>query len=481
MDCFAELARTRSAHADVVVTNHALLAIDAITGMSVLPEHDVVIVDEAHELVDRVTGVATAELSPAAITAAVRRTGKLVPEDELDRMAAAADALERLLDELNPGRWDAFPSGADATLALVRDAAWAVRTAVEPTRSGPSDPEASAARAAALAALDEVHDAAARTLRAFDEPDPAARRDVVWLEESNDRRTIRIAPLSVGALLRTQLFETATVILTSATLQLGGSFDALARTWGLPGHEREPRTEAALATGAEPPEDDAQITWTALDVGSPFDHARAGILYVARHLPSPGRDGLAPAYLDEIERLIVAAGGRTLGLFSSMRAARSAAEEMRERLDTPVLCQGEDSTGALVARFAEDPETSLFGTLSLWQGVDVPGPSLSLVILDRIPFPRPDDPLLVARQRAVVARGGNGFMAIAATHAALLLAQGTGRLLRATDDRGVIAILDPRLATARYGGFLRASLPPYWSTTDPEVVLGALRRLREVS
>ena len=161
-----------------------------------------------------------------------------------------------------------------------------------------------------------------------------------------------------------------------------------------------------------------------------------------------------------------------------MRAARSAAEEMRERLDTPVLCQGEDSTGALVARFAEDPETSLFGTLSLWQGVDVPGPSLSLVILDRIPFPRPDDPLLVARQRAVAARGGNGFMAIAATHAALLLAQGTGRLLRATDDRGVIAILDPRLATARYGGFLRASLPPYWPTTDPEVVLGALRRLR---
>ena len=140
VDCFAELARTRSAHADVVVTNHALLAIDAITGMSVLPEHDVVIVDEAHELVDRVTGVATAELSPAAITAAVRRTGKLVPEDELDRMAAAADALERLLDELNPGRWDAFPSGADATLALVRDAAWAVRTAVEPTRSGPVGP-----------------------------------------------------------------------------------------------------------------------------------------------------------------------------------------------------------------------------------------------------------------------------------------------------------------------------------------------------
>ncbi|HEY5852862.1 MAG TPA: ATP-dependent DNA helicase, partial [Aldersonia sp.] len=293
VDCFAELARNRSAQVDVVVTNHALLAIDAISGLSVLPEHDVVIVDEAHELVDRVTGVATAELSPASITAAVRRTGKLVPEDELDRMQAAADALERLLSELNPGRWDAFPSGADAVLALVRDAAWAVRTAVAPSRSGPSDPAAAAARAAALAALDEVHDAAARTLTAFDDPDPAARKDVVWLEDGRDRRTIRIAPLSVGGLLRSRLFETATVILTSATLQLGGSFDTLARTWGLPAHERDPRGDAALATGAEPPSDEAEMAWTGLDVGSPFDHARAGILYVAKHLPAPGRDGLA--------------------------------------------------------------------------------------------------------------------------------------------------------------------------------------------
>ncbi len=151
---------------------------------------------------------------------------------------------------------------------------------------------------------------------------------------------------------------------------------------------------------------------------------------------------------------------------------------MRERLDTAVLCQGEDATALLIEKFAEDPETSLFGTLSLWQGVDVPGPSLSLVLIDRIPFPRPDDPLLTARQRAVTARGGNGFMAVAASHAALLLAQGVGRLLRRADDRGVIAVLDSRLATARYGGFLRASLPPFWTTTDGERVRGALRRLR---
>ena len=131
----------------------------------------------------------------------------------------------------------------------------------------------------------------------------------------------------------------------------------------------------------------------------------------------------------------------------------------------------------LVEKFAADPHTSLFGTLSLWQGVDVPGPSCSLVLIDRIPFPRPDDPLLTARQRAVAARGGNGFMTVAASHAALLLAQGAGRLLRSTSDRGVVAILDSRMATARYGGFLRASLPPFWATTDFGLVKAALTRL----
>lgn len=181
--------------------------------------------------------------------------------------------------------------------------------------------------------------------------------------------------------------------------------------------------------------------------------------------------------MDEIAELVTAAGGRTLGLFSSMRAAKAAAEEMRERLDVPILCQGDDATGTLVKKFAEDEATTLFGTLSLWQGVDVPGPSLSLVILDRIPFPRPDDPLLIARQQAVESRGGNGFLSVAANHAALLLAQGVGRLLRSVDDKGVVAVLDSRLATARYGGYLRASLPPFWETADPKVVRQALARI----
>lgn len=487
-DCFAERARAESGQADVVVTNHALLAIDAISGIQVLPEHDVVVIDEAHELVDRVTGVATAELSTATITAAAKRCTKLVDEGDLDRLEGAAEAWHELLEDLPAGRWDELPSGGTHVLALLRDAAWTVRTALAPPGSGApqGDPEAAAARNMAVAAIEEVHDTAVRALTAFEEPDPAARRDVLWLAVDEvrgvSRRTLHMAPLSVGGLLRSRLFGASTVVLTSATLQVGGSFDGLAATWGLPPQtgaaaDTARRVDPDLANGAEAPSDTGSMRWNSLDVGSPFDHAKSGILYVARHLPAPGRDGLAPAYLDEIQRLVEAAGGRTLGLFSSMRAAKAASEILRERLDTPILCQGDDSTGTLVRRFAEDPATSLFGTLSLWQGVDVPGPSLSLVILDRIPFPRPDDPLLVARQQAVQSRGGNGFLAVAANHAALLLAQGTGRLLRSVDDRGVIAILDPRLVTARYGGYLRASLPPYWETSDPEVVAKALHRL----
>ena len=279
------------------------------------------------------------------------------------------------------------------------------------------------------------------------------------------------------------------MVLTSATLVLGGSFEPLARQWGLPRAGRQ--RPLPLACPPEQPDPGsgrgsrrlrglrrgAPLAWSGLDVGSPFDHPRSGILYVARRLPPPGRDGLPEAYLDELRELITAAGGRTLGLFSSMRAARQAAGELRGRIDYPLLCQGDDPTSQLVSQFAADEATCLFGTLSLWQGVDVPGRALQLVVIDRIPFPRPDDPLASARQRAVAARGGNGFMDVAAAQAALLLAQGAGRLLRTMSDRGVVAILDPRLATARYGSFLRASLPPFWTTTDPEVVRGALRRL----
>ncbi len=490
-DCFAEKARAEAGRADVVVTNHALLAIDALEGRPVLPEHDVVIVDEAHELVDRITGVATAELTTGAVTAAARRCGKLVDQAVADRLVEAGEGLALVLEDLPPGRWETLPRAAAGVLSAVRDAAVSCKQSLGGERR--EDPEGAAGRKVAQASLDEVADTAFRLLNAFDEPDAARRRDVVWLAEQGPdgarSRALRAAPLAVGGLLRERLFGRSTVILTSATLTLGGTFDALARQWGLPPEQADggaatpaPDTRAS-EPGADPghgPVQDVDAPrWSGLDVGSPFQHAKSGILYVAKRLPPPGRDGLQPAYLDEIAGLVEAAGGRTLGLFSSMRAAKQATEALRDRLDTPLLCQGDDSTMLLVKRFAEDEATSLFGTLSLWQGVDVPGPSLSCVIIDRIPFPRPDDPLVAARQRAADSRGGNGFLTVSATHAALLLAQGAGRLLRGMGDRGVVAILDPRLATARYGGFLRASLPPFWQTDDREKVLGALRRLRD--
>ncbi|MGB9279067.1 MAG: ATP-dependent DNA helicase [Pseudonocardiaceae bacterium] len=476
MDCFAERARARAGRAEVVVTNHALLAIDAMGDHQILPDHDVVIIDEAHDLVDRVTNAATDELTASMVETAARRCGRLIDQQIADELAATGDGLALLLGDADAQRWDTLAAGVAGALTAVRDAAHHCTSALGTERR--DDPDGAAPRRLALAALEQVHSAAARVLVAF--PDSEAdRRDVVWLAQESVRgRVLRVAPLRVAGLLQQRLFAKRTVVLTSATLTLGGTFDALASQWGLP-RQRPPAAAAAgTATERPPPtDDDTSPAWAGLDAGSPFEYRRAGILYTAAHLPAPGRDGLAPAYLDELAALVTAAGGRTLALFSSMRAARQAAEALRSQLDVPVLCQGEDATGLLVQQFAGDEPTCLFGTLSLWQGVDVPGRSLSLVVIDRIPFPRPDDPLSSARQRAVAARGGNGFLTVAATHAALLLAQGAGRLLRSTEDRGVVAILDPRLATARYAPFLRASLPPFWPTTDPAVARAALTRL----
>jgi ATP-dependent DNA helicase DinG len=461
-DCFSEKARDRAGSADVVVTNHALLAIDAIAEATVLPEHDLLVVDEAHELVDRVTGVATAELSATALGVAQRRASRLVDPEVAERLDAASATFSSAIHDGSPGRRDSLDDEMATYLTVLRDAADKVRSAID---TSPGDPKAAAARTEAVTSLNDISGVATRILSSFG-PSIPDRSDVVWLDHevsrSGRRAVLKVAPLSVSNLLRDRIFGQSTVILTSATLTIGGTFDAMARSWGLAGGDGE-----------------ATLRWRGIDVGSPFAHAKSGILYVAAHLPPPGRDGNGSAeQLDEIEGLINAAGGRTLGLFSSMRAAKATAEAMRERLDTPVLCQGDDATSALVRKFSEDDETSLFGTLSLWQGVDVPGPSLSLVMIDRIPFPRPDDPLITARQRVVAARGGNGFMEVAASHAALLLAQGAGRLLRRSDDKGVVAVLDSRMATAGYANFLRASLPPFWATTDSARVREALARLR---
>jgi ATP-dependent DNA helicase DinG len=451
-ECFVELARAAAREVDVVVTNHSFMAIDAFEGRQMLPEHDVLVVDEGHELVDRVTSTITDELWPGAIRSAAKRATRFL--ESADRLDDAAEGLGSVLEATSEGRLRGIPDALALALAQVRDAARSGLSEVKPDDAREID----GARQVAMAALDELFDVASRILeqREF---------DVVWTSDDQWRgRVLHVAPMTVALLLRDKLFSDRTVILTSATLELGGSFDTVAGTLGLRGEGSPP--------------------WQGLDVGSPFDYRQQAIAYVATHLPPPGRDGLPDAFLDEIETLVRAAGGRTLGLFSSMRAAKQAAEVMRARFEgdergITVLCQGEDQMTTLVRAFATDPAVCLFGTLTLWQGVDIPGSACQLVIIDRVPFPRPDDPITSARSQAIAERGGNGFMSVAAPHAALRLAQGAGRLIRRADDRGIVAFLDNRMMTARYAGFLQRSLPPFFPTTDQALVVGALRRLDE--
>ncbi|MCR1786465.1 ATP-dependent DNA helicase [Nocardioides carbamazepini] len=465
-ECFAERAKEKAQKSHLIVTNHSLLAIDAIEGIPMIPDYDAVVIDEAHELAARVTQAATDELWAAEVERAARRSIRHVEGDEAEDLADAADALRAAITDAPSGRFEQVPEALADALILVRDAARACVGAFPKTEAG-SEPDAAMTQAKGM--VQEVFTTAERMAA-------NSEADVLWRTEGTDRipPMLCIAPLQVWGQMRDKLLADNTVVLTSATLMLGGDFGTVAGSVGLKPSER---TDGPGSGPRGDVPDDAQ-PWRGLDVGSPFDYAKQGILYVARHLPPPGRDGLGPAQLDEITELVDRADGRTLGLFSSRRAAEAAAEHVRKALPhLTTLAQGEAQLPELARQFVEDPHTCLFGTLGLWQGLDVPGDTCQLVIIDRIPFPRPDDPLMSARQKAADQAGGNGFMQVAATHAALLLAQGSGRLIRTTDDRGVVAVLDPRLMTARYGSFLKASLPPMWTTTDPAVVRQALGRL----
>jgi ATP-dependent DNA helicase DinG len=447
-----------------------------------IPEYDAVVIDEAHELSARVTQAATDELSAPEVERAARRAQKHVEGREADELADAADALRDALDDTGPGRVDKLPVVLSDALELVRDSARALLSAFPKESAGSGSGDADAGRTQARGWAQEIFKTSERMAANADS-------DVLWTSERDSSRggaRLHVAPLQVWGPLRDKLLREKTVVFTSATLMLGGDFSSVATSIGLkPGERVDHSIDETVAAAVEAVEPTAAATgaedslpWRGIDVGSPFDYPRQGILYVARHLPPPGRDGLGPRQVDEIADLVEAADGRTLGLFSSRRAADAAAEALRERLPhLTVMAQGEAQLSELARLFVEDPHACLFGTLSLWQGLDVPGDTCQLVLIDRIPFPRPDDPLMSARALAADRAGGNGFMSVSATHAALLLAQGTGRLIRTSQDRGAVAILDPRLVTARYGAFLRASLPPMWPTTDRAAVLGALRRL----
>ncbi|MFR9776823.1 ATP-dependent DNA helicase [Micromonospora sp. MS34] len=493
-ECFAEASRARAREADVVVTNHSLLAVDMLAGRHIVPPHKLLIVDEAHELADRVSSAAQAELVPELIDRSTRRARPLLRPEVAERLTEAGDALAVGLAEAPAGRLTAgLPPALREACTLLDGATRAALEAIGEVKADDPDP---VRKQQAKAVLDELSTTAQRLLEEAD-------HDVAWVEkpENGSRRALVVAPLSVAGTLATHLYDERTVVATSATLALGGRFDTVARALGLEAPPPAPPSPAAAALATAAAAGRATVPapvasteasraaigtvpategpgWRSLDVGSPFDYARQGILYVAAHLPRPSVSGLPEAAGEELLALVGALGGRTLGLFSSRRAAQQAAELLRARTDLPVLLQGEEALPLLVRRFREERESCLFGVMSLWQGVDVPGDSCQLVVIDRLPFPRPDEPLAAARAAAVDAGGGSGFAAVSVPIAAVRLAQGVGRLIRATGDRGVVAVLDSRLETARgYGPFLRRSLPPFWYTTRPDVARGALERL----
>jgi ATP-dependent DNA helicase DinG len=279
---------------------------------------------------------------------------------------------------------------------------------------------------------------------------------VAWVERAGTQPVIRVAPVDVGERLASALFSAPTVVLTSATLAVGGSFDVLASRLGL---------------------DRSGRAWHGIDVGSPFDYEAQALLYCAAHLPDPRSPAYEAAMHRELAELIEAAGGRTLALFTSRRAMTAAAEHLRGGISHPILVQDELPRPRLQAAFLDDEHAVLLATMGFWQGFDAPGRTCSLVVIDRLPFARPDDPLVDARRAAATRNRQNAFAAVDLPAAAVLLAQGAGRLIRAASDTGVVAVLDRRLATASYRWTLVRSLPPMRRTKDPEEARRTLRHL----
>ena len=469
--CFSANAKAKAQTADVVVTNHTLLAIEIVDSHPILPERDAIILDEAHEFMDRTTQAVTEELSAGRVERAAAMAKKHMPGKLTDSLKKAADKFAEAIadyaddvrsDPTKAGRLPDVPGQLEAPIRGLKDATSAVVASIN-ADSAIMDNDAMAERARVKGAVNEIQTICAKMLK------PGAHQ-VMWFEPNFS--TLYLAPLSVSGVLQKKLLTQSPVIATSATLTIGKSFDAIAKSIGfVVGGNEDDIEEGEI--------DPANVQM--LDVGSPFDFANQGMLYLPKHLPEPGRDGPSKEVLTELGELIDAAGGRTLALFSSWRGVEMADEHLRKvlaELDIPIITQKRgDSVGSLVERFASLPRSILLGTISLWQGIDVPGPSCTLVAIDRIPFPRPDEPVMAARAAEADEAGGSGFRQVSLPRAALLLAQGTGRLIRSVDDRGVVAILDSRVVSKSYGSTLLNSMPPFWRTSDGVVVRNSLKTL----
>lgn len=441
-DCFTERARRRAADAEVVVVNTHLYGLHLATQGAVLPEHEVVIIDEAHQLEDTIAATSGVEMTAGRFTALARNTAAIIADPQIVQHVDDLGPMWRdsiVEDRGTRIKGQLYGEPADV-LGLARTRVEAVMSAL---RAIPDD-----AKGDVGARKQRAMQAATSLISDIDAIKQINEGEVAWIEGTEEHPVLRIAPIDVGEMLDETLWTKTTAVLASATLPA-----AIPDQLGIP-------------TG----------TFERVDVGSPFDYPNQAILYCAAHLPDPRTATFDDAVHDELAALIEAAGGRTLALFTSYRALNLAVEALRDRLDVPILGQDDYPKPALIERFSDDPATCLFATMGFWQGVDVPGETLSLVTLDRIPFPRPDDPLLQARRERARA---DGFRLVDLPRATTLLAQGAGRLIRTVNDRGVVAVLDPRMAKASYRWELVNSLPPMKRSKDRSEVEDYLRSLRQ--
>ena len=429
--CFAEAAYERARQADVLVVNLHLLGAHVASGGFVLPEHDVVILDEAHETEDVLSGALGVTLTPGRIGAIAR----LVPGSALVRHR---ESLDRALTPVTGRRLAKGAKAEPAVAEALAELAQVVREERSALRGAPDGETADqkARRERAAKALDSLAADVDTVLGAADD-------FVTWVESSGPERpsergprnqpALRVSPVDVGGELARVLWASATPVLTSATIPPGIS--------------------ARLGLGKEAVE---------LDVGSPFDYRTQSLLYVPR-LPDVRHPKHEAAAHEELEFLLTAAGGRTLALFTSWRAMRAARAALDDRVPYNLLAQDDLPKPALIEAFRTDESSCLFATMGFWQGVDVPGEACSLVVIDRLPFARPDDPVAEARRERA---GPAAFAVVDVPHAATRLAQGAGRLIRSGTDRGVVAVLDPRLAESSYRPAILGALPPMRRTRE---------------
>lgn len=424
-DCFAERARAAAAEADIVVANLALYGVHIGSGERVLPEHDVVVIDECHQLEDVLSSTLGFELSANRFAAFAGRVRSVIADQQLpaNLVEVGASLVAVLRGYIGEQLPRPLPVEVADAVVLARGRIEAAAEALRRIQTTVQDADQRRARAQRVATM---------LIQELDIVAELPENYVAWVPDSGDPR-LSVAPVEVGPVLGATVWGNRTAVLTSATIPSG-----MARRVGLrPNHFDE------------------------LDVGSPFDYEHHGLLYCALHLPDPRAEAYRAALHDELASLIGAAGGRTLALFTSWRALEAAAAALRPKVSVPVLAQGDLPVGRLIEQFRADPATCLFATTGLFQGIDVPGETLSLVTIDRLPFPRPDDPLLNARRDRA---GSAAFATIDVPRAATLLAQAAGRLIRRAEDRGVVAVFDRRLGTARYRWDIIRALPPFART-----------------